>query len=58
MEPGASYPGYTSECDGVVAKMRERTSGAQTMIAAEKRLETSQAVTRPGWRLAARISSD
>src|SRR3954454_22294205 len=51
-------PGTPVSATRVVAKERERTSGAQTMIAAKQRLETSQAVTRSGWRLAARMSSD
>jgi hypothetical protein len=42
----------------VAAKAREHTAGAQTMIAAKQKLDTSQAVTRSGWRLAARMSSD
>ena len=32
--------------------------GAQIMIAAKQKLETSQAVTRSGWRLASRMSND
>jgi hypothetical protein len=51
-------PGTPVNTTRVAAKARERTSGAQTMIAVKQRLETSQAVMRSGWRLAARMSSD
>jgi hypothetical protein len=41
----------------MVAKARERTNGAQTIIPAKMRLESIQVVTRSGWRSAVRMSN-